>query len=53
MHSTILSARCKRLIATTATHYKGEAPLNIALIDVDEGFRMMSRVELAKQADLV
>ena len=31
--------------ATTATHYKGEAPLNIALIDVDEGFRMMSRVE--------
>jgi uncharacterized OB-fold protein len=31
--------------ATTATHYKGEAPLNIALIDVDEGFRLMSRVE--------
>ena len=31
--------------ATTATHYKGEAPLNIALIDLDEGFRMMSRVE--------
>ena len=26
-------------------HYKGEAPLNVALIDMDEGFRLMSRVE--------
>jgi uncharacterized protein len=31
--------------STTAVHYKGEAPLNVALIDVDEGFRLMSRVE--------
>jgi uncharacterized OB-fold protein len=31
--------------ATTVVHYRNEAPLNVALIDVDEGFRMMSRVE--------
>ncbi len=31
--------------STTVVHYKGEAPLNVAMIDVDEGFRMMSRVE--------
>lgn len=31
--------------STTAVHYKGEAPLNVALIDLDEGYRMMSRVE--------
>ena len=31
--------------STTAVHYKSEAPLNVALIDMDEGFRMMSRVE--------
>lgn len=31
--------------ATTVVHYRGEVPLNVALIDVDEGFRMMSRVE--------
>jgi len=31
--------------ATTVVHYKGEPPLNVALIDVDEGFRLMSRVE--------
>ena len=31
--------------ASTVVHYKGEAPLNVALIDLDEGFRMMSRVE--------
>lgn len=31
--------------ATTVVHYKNEAPLNVALIDMDEGFRMMSRVE--------
>lgn len=30
--------------STTAVHYKGEAPLNVALIDMDEGFRLMSRV---------
>ena len=31
--------------STTAVYYKGEAPLNVALIDMDEGFRLMSRVE--------
>jgi uncharacterized OB-fold protein len=31
--------------ATTVVYYKGEAPLNVALIDLDEGFRLMSRVE--------
>lgn len=31
--------------ATTVIHTRGEAPENVALIDVDEGFRMMSRVE--------
>ena len=30
---------------TTVVHYKDEPPLNVAMIDVDEGFRMMSRVE--------
>ncbi len=30
---------------TTVVHYKNERPLNVALIDLDEGFRMMSRVE--------
>lgn len=31
--------------STTAVHYKGEAPLNVALIDMDEGYRLMSRVD--------
>jgi uncharacterized protein len=31
--------------ATTVVHYRDESPLNVALIDLDEGFRMMSRVE--------
>lgn len=31
--------------ATTVVFYKGEPPLNVAMIDLDEGFRMMSRVE--------
>ena len=31
--------------SSTVVYYKGEAPLNVALIDLDEGFRMMSRVE--------
>jgi uncharacterized OB-fold protein len=31
--------------ATTVVHYRDEPPLNVALIDLDEGFRMMSRVE--------
>ena len=31
--------------STTVVYYKGEPPLNVALVDLDEGFRMMSRVE--------
>jgi uncharacterized OB-fold protein len=31
--------------ATTVVHSKGENPFNVAMIDLDEGFRMMSRVE--------
>ena len=31
--------------ATTVVHSKDKPPYNVALIDVDEGFRMMSRVE--------
>lgn len=31
--------------STTVVYYRNEPPLNVALIDLDEGFRMMSRVE--------
>lgn len=31
--------------STTVVYYRNEAPLNVALIDLDEGFRLMSRVE--------
>lgn len=31
--------------ATTVLHKRGTDPYNVALIDLDEGFRMMSRVE--------
>lgn len=31
--------------STTVVHYKGEQPLSVVLIDMDEGFRLMSRVE--------
>ena len=31
--------------ATTVVHPRQGAPYNVALIDVDEGFRLMSRVE--------
>jgi uncharacterized OB-fold protein len=31
--------------ATTVTHPREGAPYNVALIDCDEGFRLMSRVE--------
>ena len=31
--------------ATTVVYHRNEPPLNVALIDLDEGFRMMSRVE--------
>ena len=31
--------------STTVVHYRGEVPLNVVLVDMDEGFRLMSRVE--------
>lgn len=31
--------------ATTAIHRRNADPYNVALVDLDEGFRMMSRVE--------
>ncbi len=31
--------------ATTVVYAKDKSPWNVALIDIDEGFRMMSRVE--------
>ncbi len=31
--------------ATTTVHRKDSPPYNVVLVDVDEGFRMMSRVE--------
>lgn len=40
-----VSAGLGIVYSTTVAYYRGEPPLNIALIDLDEGFRMMSRVE--------
>ena len=31
--------------ATTAMHSRGNAPRNLVLVDMDEGFRLMSRVD--------
>ena len=31
--------------STTVVYYRDEQPFNVALIDMDEGFRLMSRVE--------
>lgn len=39
------SAGLGTVYATTVVHPQQGAPYNVALIDVDEGFRMMSRVE--------
>jgi hypothetical protein len=40
-----VSAGLGTVYATTVTHPLDGAPYNVALIDCDEGFRMMSRVE--------
>ena len=40
-----LSAGLGTVYATTVVHTRGAPPHNVALIDRDEGFRMMSRVE--------
>lgn len=39
--------------ATTVLHKRGVDPYNVALIDLDEGFRMMSRVEGVAPQDVV
>ncbi|MGH7047732.1 MAG: Zn-ribbon domain-containing OB-fold protein [Stellaceae bacterium] len=39
------SAGLGTVYATTVTHPRDGAPYNVALIDMDEGFRLMSRVE--------
>ena len=40
-----VSAGLGTVYATTVTHPRDGAPYNVALIDFDEGFRLMSRVE--------
>ena len=40
-----LSKGLGTVYATTVTHPRDGAPYNVALIDLDEGFRLMSRVE--------
>jgi uncharacterized OB-fold protein len=40
-----LSAGLGTVHATTTLHPRNGAPYDVSLIDVDEGFRMMSRVE--------
>ena len=40
-----VSAGLGTVHATTVVHRRDEEPYNVALIDLDEGFRMMSRVE--------
>jgi uncharacterized protein len=40
-----VSAGLGTIYATTVTHPRDGAPYNVALVDVDEGFRLMSRVE--------
>jgi uncharacterized OB-fold protein len=40
-----VSAGLGTVYATTVTHPREGKPYNVALIDIDEGFRLMSRVE--------
>lgn len=40
-----VSAGRGEVYATTVVHGRDKAPYNVALIELDEGFRMMSRVE--------
>ena len=40
-----ISAGLGTVYATTVTHPREGTPYNVALIDCDEGFRLMSRVE--------
>jgi len=41
------SAGLGTVYSTTTVHARGEPPRNVALVDLDEGFRMLSRVEAA------
>jgi uncharacterized protein len=40
-----VSAGAGAVYATTVLRRRGEEPANLALVELDEGFRMMSRVE--------
>jgi hypothetical protein len=40
-----VSAGTGSVHSTTVVRRRGEEPYNVALVDLDEGFRMMSRVE--------
>ena len=40
-----ISAGLGTVYSTTAVHSRDAAPYNVALVDLDEGFRMMSRIE--------
>jgi uncharacterized protein len=40
-----VSAGLGTVYATTVTHPREGAPYNVALVDCDEGFRLMSRIE--------
>lgn len=40
-----VSAGMGTVHAVTTVHYRGDAALNVSLIDMDEGFRLMSRIE--------
>jgi uncharacterized OB-fold protein len=40
-----VSAGLGRVYATTVVRRRGEEPYNVALVALDEGFRVMSRVE--------
>lgn len=39
-----VSAGTGSVYATTTVHRRGEAPADVCLVDLDEGFRVMSRV---------
>ena len=39
------SGGCGVVYATTAVYRRNDEPYNVALVDLEEGFRMMSRVE--------
>lgn len=40
-----VSAGAGTVYATTTMRRRGEEPANVSLVDLDEGFRMMSRVD--------